>query len=143
MTAYATVDDMVSRFGHDEVLRFSGGDGPLPETIIPDRIEQALTDASTRIDTYLRRRYTVPLAAPVPAMIVRAACTLARYDLAMGGDREPTEQMRLAMKDLIGWLEKIAGGSVTLEGAAPIAPSSGARSSDRDATFTSRAGGGL
>lgn len=140
---YASVDDMVSRFGETEVLRFSAGDGPLPETIIPARIEQALADASARIDSYLRRRYTVPLAAPVPDVIVRAACTLARYDLAMGGDREPTEQMRLAQKDVIGWLEKIASGQATLEGAAPIAPSSGARSSDRDATFTSRAGGGL
>ncbi len=135
MTAYATIADMVSRFGADEVLRFSAGDGPLPETIQPARIEQAIGDASVLIDSYLRRRYAVPLAA-VPQAVVRAACVLARYDLAQGGDREPSEQMRLARKEVIAWLEGIAAGTVTLEGVAPIAATGGARVSDRDRDFS-------
>lgn len=142
MTSYATVADMVSRFGETEVLRFSAGDGALPEAIVPERIDQAIADASALIDSYLRRRYTTPLTT-APADITRAACTLARYALAMGGDREPTEQMRLARKEVITWLEGIADGRVTLEGLAPIATTSAARVSDRDPTFWPRPGGGL
>lgn len=142
MAAYATVADLVSRYGETEVLRFSAGDGPLPEAIEPARIDQAIADASALIDSYLRRRYKTPLSTP-PSDIVRAACTLARYDLAMGGDREPTEQMRLARKEVIAWLEGVADGRTTLEGVTPIATTSAARVSDRDATFGSCAGGGL
>lgn len=131
MTAYATVADMVSRYGETEVLRFSAGDGPLPEAIVPARIEQAIADASALIDSYLRGAYVVPLAAP-PTDLVRATCVLARYDLAQGGDREPTEQMRLARKEVIEWLRALADGTVSLEGVAPIAPAGGARTSDRE-----------
>ncbi|MDC7787969.1 DUF1320 domain-containing protein [Rhodoplanes sp. TEM] len=136
MTAYATVADMVSRFGETEVLRFSAGDGALPETIQPERIERAIGDASALIDSYLRRRYAVPLAV-VPQAVERAACVLARYDLAQGGDREPTEQMRLARKEAIAWLEGIAAGTVTLEGVATLSAGSSARVQDRDAVFGS------
>lgn len=132
---YATVADMTSRFGADEVLRFSAGDGALPETIQPARIEQAIGDASVLLDSYLRRRYAVPLAA-APQAVVRAACVLARFDLAMGGDREPTEQMRLARKEVLVWLEGIAAGTVTLEGVATLSAGSSARVQDRDAAFS-------
>lgn len=135
MTAYAAVADMVSRFGESEIIRFSAGDGPLPDAIEPARIDQALADASALIDSYLRRRYAAPLTAPPPD-IVRAACTLARYDLAMGGDREPSEQMRLARKEVVDWLMALAEGKATLEGVTPIGASSSARVSDRERTFS-------
>ena len=143
---YATVDHMVTRFGEVEMIRLSVADGPTPDAIIPDRIESALVDASVQIDTYLRVRYAVPVV-PVPEELVRAACLLARFDLAMGGDREPSEQMRLARKEVLAWLADIGAGRADLAGVAPAGGAasggSGARVSDRPAAFTTRPNGGL
>ncbi|QIB34751.1 gp436 family protein [Ancylobacter pratisalsi] len=139
---YATVNDMISRFGEEEMTRLSVADGDMPEAVQRARIEQAINDASRLIDSYLRKRYATPVA-PAPAELVRSACLLARYDLALGGDREPTEQMRLARKEIIGWLEVLAIGKASLEGVVALASDSGARTSDRAPAFTTRAGGGL
>lgn len=137
---YATVDDLTSRFGAGEMLRLSVADGDLPaegEPMPTGRLEQAIADAGRLIDTYLRQRYAVPVLPP-PADLVRAACVLARYDLANGGDREPSEQMRLARKEVLTWLGQIGLGEASLEGALPLSAGSSARVSDRPPTFTLR-----
>ena len=140
---YASVQDMVTRFGDVEMLRLSVADGSLPDAGAPLptlRIEQAIADASRLIETHLRVRYTVPVT-PAPDDLVRAACVLARYDLATGGDREPSEQMRLARKEVLAWLTQLSRGEVSLEGAVLISAGAGARTGDRPRMFFS--GGGL
>lgn len=139
---YATVTDMISRYGEVEMIRVSVADGEIPDAVVPDRIEGALDDASRLIDSYLRVRYGTPIQPP-PSEVVRAACVLARYDLAHGGQREPTEQMRLARKEVREWLDSIAAGDAALEGIAPLAGSGGARTSDRVPAFSARRDGGL
>lgn len=142
---YATITDMILKFGAIEMRRLSSADGDLPDHVEAPRIEDALSAASVQIDSYLRKRYPLPLPAP-PSELNRAACVLARYDLATGGDRSPSEEMRLARKEVIGWLEAIADGRVELAGAEAIGTSgtgSGARVSDRPAAFFTRPGGGL
>ncbi|MDI4664712.1 DUF1320 domain-containing protein [Xanthobacter autotrophicus] len=143
--SYATVTDMTSRFGDVEMLRVCVADGLLPaegEPMPTARIEQALWDASVLVDSYLRARYAVPVS-PAPAELVRATCVLARYDLAHGGDREPSEQMRLARKEVLTWLADLGFGRVSLEGLVPVSAAAGARFADRPRAFTSRTDGGL
>lgn len=132
--AYATVQDMIGRFGETEMLRLSSVDGVLPEAVNPGPVEQAIGDVDAIIDSYLRKRYRVPLA-PVPQAIIRASCVLARYELSTGGDREPAEQVKNDRKDVVAWLTQLANGTATLEDAAPIAPSSSAQTSDRERMF--------
>jgi len=139
--AYATVTDMIGRFGETEMIRLSSSDGPLSATVQAAPVDQALGDATAIIDGYLRKRYTTPLTSPT-LDIVRAACVLARYDLASGGDREPATQVKEDRRDVISWLNKIAEGFVTLEGVAPISAGSSARSSDRTRMFGSPELGG-
>lgn len=131
---YATVQDMIGRFGETEMLRLSSVDGDLPETVNTAPVEQAIADADAIIDSYLRKRHTVPLS-PVPQVITRASCILARYELSVGGDREPPDQVKEGRKDTIAWLAKIADGSVTLEGTTPIVSSSAAMTQDRERMF--------
>jgi phage gp36-like protein len=131
---YATVTDMVGRFGETEMLRLSSVDGLLPETVNAVPVDQAIADAGAIIDSYLRKRYAVPLS-PVPQVITRAACILARYDLCVGGDREPPTQVKDDRKDVVTWLTQIARGDVSLEDAAPIAPSSTAMAQDRERMY--------
>lgn len=134
---YASVANMVERFGNTEMIRLSMPEDRETETLDPAKIEVALIDATALIDGYLRGRYKVPLAT-VPMDVVRAACILARYDLAKGERVEPTEQMRLERKEVILWLENIAKGLITIEAVAAgsFGKSNGPRFSGRPATFS-------
>lgn len=126
--SYATVQDMVARFGEPEVLRLSEPEDRAAEEINVAKVEVALADAAGLIDDYLRGRYVIPITSPQDS-IVRAACVLARYDLAKGERTEPTEQMRLDRKEVIGWLESIAEGLIALD--APRAGNAGKGSAPR------------
>lgn len=136
--AYATVQSMTDRFGETEVLRLSDPEDRTSVTIVTAKVEVALADASGLIDDYLRGRYTTPLPTP-PDSIVRAACVLARYDLAKSERTEPSEQMRLDRKEVIAWLEGIAAGRVNID-ADPLGSTGsldgGARVSDRCGAFS-------
>lgn len=134
--AYATTADMIARFGEAEMISLTADPGNLAGPVVTARSDRALAEASALIDSYLRRRYLVPLAA-APAEILRACCILARYDLAQGEQRDPTEQMRLARKETIAWLEMLASGTALLDGV-PLAGSAGAggRVQDRERVFS-------
>lgn len=112
--AYASVQDMVDRFGQTEMIRLTTPDGQEMVSYDGDAITRALEEASAQIDTYLRKRYAVPLAA-APYEIRRAACAMARYDLSHGEGREPGEQVRLARKEVMDWLGRIADGELLLD----------------------------
>jgi phage gp36-like protein len=75
---YATSADLESRFGGDELAQLT--DRESGATIDDAIVTRALADADAEIDSYLATRYEVPLA-PVPDVIVRLACDLARYHL--------------------------------------------------------------
>ncbi|MBR0681915.1 DUF1320 domain-containing protein [Roseomonas eburnea] len=134
---YATIADLTESFGESEATRLTAPEGDLDGPVVEAKVTRALTDATDLIDSYLARRYAVPLVAPIPPAIVRACAVLARYQLAHGEQREPTEQMRLERKDTIAWLERLAEGSAVLPGAVPAAGSSGAGAmvSDRPRDF--------
>lgn len=111
---YATVEDMVDRYGQVELIRLTTPADEDMETVRRDPIERALTEASALIDTYLRKRYRVPTDI-APDEVRRAACVLARYDLYTGEQREPTEQVRLARKETLEWLKLVADGEALLD----------------------------
>lgn len=141
--AYATLDDLVLRYGATEILRNAAEDGLVDGPTDMARVQTILDAASATIDSYLARRYATPLS-PVPPVIVDACCKLARYDLANGGQSTPSEQMRTARTETIRWLESIAAGSAALLDANPIATSSSfAQATDRPALFQPRGRGGL
>ncbi len=133
---YATITNMVERFGETEIIRLSQPEDRTAETIFDAKVEVALADSSGLIDDYLRGRYHTPVAVP-PESIVRATCVLARYDLAKGERTEPTEQMRLDRKEVIDWLEGIAAGRINIDAPPAGQPGAGhgARIRDRPSAF--------
>lgn len=138
---YATVADMVARFGPDEIIRLSTPSGQDLVGVQSAPVLTALEEASSQIDSYLRRRYAVPLDV-VPAEILRATCHLARYDLQMGEQKEPSEQARLARKEAIEWLTKITEGKVVLDlQQVPAGDESFSQAQARDEVFSSGGGG--
>lgn len=136
---YATVADMIARFGETQMMRLSMPEDRTATTVDEVKVNTALADASVLIDGYIRGRYLVPIVNP-PADIVRATCILARYDLAQGEHVAPSEEMGKTRKDVISWLENIARELVNLDAprAAAEGPAvgSGPRMTDRPRIFT-------
>ena len=73
----ATLSDLQRRMGADCVLELaSQSDGSLDT----DKVNQALTDASTEAEGFLAGRYNLPLE-NVPEIVVRICCDMAWYYL--------------------------------------------------------------
>ena len=138
--AYASVDDMVLRFGRDELIRLTTPAGDDLVDVVAAPALAALEDVSGEIDTYLRKRYRVPLDI-VPAEIQRAACHMARFELSLGEQREASDQVRQMRKETLEWLAKISQGAVVLD-LQQIAPGdeSYAMAQTREPGFTSGCG---
>lgn len=137
---YATVTDMIARFGEVQIVRLSNPEDR--ETTTPDeaKVNTAIVDATALINSYIRGRYLVPIAAP-PQDIVRATCVIARYDLADTERSSPTDEMTKGKAEVIKWLENIAKEVVHLD--IPLATVTGAehvgsgpRVSDRERFMT-------
>ena len=82
--AYATLDQLVSLFGADEIRTLSDrqGTGELDEAVISDALERA----SSEVDSYLADRYATPLSGsdPIPPVVVSVTGDIARYRLTGG-----------------------------------------------------------
>lgn len=146
--AYASVEDMIARFGEPEMARATAPANTEIVGVNPEPISTALEDASALIDSYLRRRYAVPLQA-VPPEINRACCMLARYDLGLGGQRSISDQAQKTREEIVGWLGRIARGDVLLgmeevsPGEESFATAQGRRPVFGESDYCSRAGYGF
>ncbi len=108
--AYATTQDMVSRFGQQEVIALTDREnsGEIDEAVLAP----ALTEATAEIEGYLAARYALPLASP-PRLVVGICCDIARYRLS-GGSVLETDPVRNRYRDAVRLLEQIGAGKVSL-----------------------------
>jgi len=91
-----------------------GGACTAGETEAKARVTQACDDASSFADSFIATAgYTVPLTTAPDALVV-AVADIARYYLH--GDA-PTETIRKRYEDARAWLDRVAAGKVTLDGA--------------------------
>lgn len=111
--AYCTYTDLVERFGAPELSQLTNNTGDCP------RVQSAIADASSQIDAYLANRYTLPLLPPIPVILKRCACDLARYAL---WDLQADEIVRARYDDAIALLKSMASGSMRLEVVAATEP---------------------
>ncbi len=105
---YATQDDMIERFGLQEMIQLTDRDRA--GTIDVAVLDRALRDADAKIDGFVTGRYSVPLT-PVPRLIVGVACDIARYALY---DDIATDGVKKRHDDAVKLLESIAAGRVNL-----------------------------
>lgn len=126
---YATTQDLIDRFGEEELLQLADrdGDGVIDAAVV----ERAAADADAEIEGYLVGRYALPLES-VPPVLSRIACDMARYHLY---DDLATETVRTRYEDARRLLESIAAGKVQLglPASAGAAPVSGSPEVDSDA----------
>lgn len=106
--SYATPVDLDERYGSETITRLSDKDntGERQETVIA----RALEDADELINGHLDGRYPLPLAT-VPRVLVRIACSLARYHLE---ESCATDRINDDYKASLKMLEKIGRGELSL-----------------------------
>lgn len=111
--AYATKQDLVDRFGYEELTQLTDRltSGHPDDTIIA----LAIADASAEIDSYLVGRYNLPLTT-VPSALSRIASDIARYYLY---DDRMTEQVAKRYDTAIQFLRAVGKGELDLGAAGP------------------------
>lgn len=132
---YATQQNLIDRFGERELIELTDRAEPSLGTIDAVVIAKKLADADATINGYLAVKYTLPLS-PVPAMLERLGCDIARYYLY---EDRVTEQVKRRYDDAIAYLKGVANGTVNLGvDAANQAPASsgGPEFSAPDRVFT-------
>jgi phage gp36-like protein len=122
--SYAVVQDLVDAFGEDEMVRVTTPDGGELGAVNAPKAQRCLDEASDLMDSYLRRRYQVPVTSP-STVLRRCCCVLARKMLREGGHTEPSDQVVAAYNGQLKWLEQIVEGRVTLDGAVLAGPVTG------------------
>lgn len=96
---YATQQNLIDRFGEEELIQLTdrGNLGVINATVV----SRALADADALINGYLVGRYTLPLATPVPDVLERLACDIARYSLYEAGATKIVETRYIDALDLL------------------------------------------
>ena len=131
---YATASDMLRRFGANELISLANSSGrrigaATLEAIVAGEdtsaldadevaasaaveaaINEALQAAESTIESYIGRRYTLPLD-PIPTILEQVACDIARYELAT--DR-PTETIIGRYDRRVDWLRRVAKGEISI-----------------------------
>jgi len=119
---YATVQDMIDRFGEPEMIQLT--DPHDQAAVQPARIQLKLDDAHALADGYLGGVYALPLrgcAKPVgpgqvqyvpPPQLARIVCDVARYYLYT--DLAPESEIHRRFKVATGELQDIASGKTRL-----------------------------
>ncbi len=108
---YATQQNITDRYSRDMLLLIADRDGD--GIADPEVVDPAIDDASAEIDTYVGKRYELPMAAPLPEVLTRLCVDIVVYRLADGAD-VGTEEKRKRYEDAISLLRLIARGEVTL-----------------------------
>lgn len=110
---YATLNDLVERFGSDEIagLADRNGDGE-PDAEVIDSIA---ADVGAEIDTHLAGRYPLPLST-VPLILRKLACVLIRERLylASGARLDDTDPARREAEAARKLLREIGAGRAHL-----------------------------
>lgn len=107
---YAAVSDMQNRYPARDLIAVSD---PTNTAIQDGPINQALSDASVEIDSYLEARFKLPLADP-PAVLNLHCCTIAMYRLQSLRPLHDLEDARKRYDDVIKFLTAVSKGTLTL-----------------------------
>jgi len=109
--SYATQQDLIDRFGQEELIELSDRADPPTGVIDATVMARALADADELINSYVARRYDLPLAS-TPPRLVQVAAHLARFNLYAD---EPMEIVKDNRAREVAFLKDIAAGRAVLD----------------------------
>lgn len=105
---YITIPELVARCGAAEINGLAIDDNGDYQ---PQMVEDAIADASARINSYIAPRHALPLSV-IPDSLKRTCCQIARYFLYKGAK---DDLLKADYDDAISYLKDIAKGSARLE----------------------------
>jgi phage gp36-like protein len=118
--SYATAANLIDIYTADAIVTLAPPRTGITETYNTTKVGNALQRASDEIDSYLARRYTVPVS-PIPEMLIRMCSEIAYYYIATTGySTGATDQDRQRYEDAIAWCKSINAGKAVLVDAAEI-----------------------
>lgn len=124
---YASLSDLSSRVSERDLRHITDPTGQQVDTV---RAQQALSDASAEIDSYVGQRYLLPLQAkralptdPVVSLpphqaLKRACCDVAIYRLQALRPSDDIKDARQRYEDVMKFLSLVRKGEVLIDGAA-------------------------
>jgi phage gp36-like protein len=112
--AYATVTDMINRFGATEMVRLTTPSDQEMDGVVATVAATALNSAGAIMDSYIGRRYRVPMDVS-PPVVTDICCDIARFKLSTGDQKTCSEEVRVRHKDAMDWLRDVSLGKVVLE----------------------------
>jgi len=116
---YSTQADILKQISEAELIQLTND--TVGATTIDDVNEaKARLDADEEIDSYLRKRYSLPLD-PVPSRLNKLSVDIALYNLYGRRQRTP-EDVRIRYKDAIAFLKAVADGTASLGEDTPGTP---------------------
>jgi len=110
---YATQQDLVDRFGAQELIQLTDRANMPPSTIDDTVVTRALTDADALIDGYVGKVYDLPLPNPLP-VLTKTAADIARYFLH-GKAADKDSPVTAAYNQALSWLKDVSKGLVALD----------------------------
>lgn len=132
--AYALKQDLIDRFGSDELIQLTDRTNAPQSTIDDTVVGKALGDADAMIDSYIGRRYDLPLPS-VPARLVQVASEIARYFLHKDG---PTDKVKADYEAATRFLRDVSTGTAILDigGSEPVVTGDTAKIASQDRVFS-------
>jgi phage gp36-like protein len=119
--SYATTQDLLDRYGEPDLRRVTD---PSAQAVDVTAAQRALDDAHAEIDSWLCRRYALPLMdaagdlMSVPRALIRCACDIAVYRLQTLRPADDIKDARQRYEDVLKLLKTMATGDVAIPGAA-------------------------
>lgn len=110
---YATSADLETAVGGAEKL-VQLADWNKDRVADADRINTALTAASSEMNSYFAKQRLVPMALPYPQSVIDCCARIARYRMADSRGMQ-TEDWRKGYEDDVLWLKGVADGSIKLD----------------------------
>lgn len=110
---YVTKQGLVDRFGERELIQLTDRTNMPPREIIDVPVTRAIGDAVALVDSYIGKRYGLPLQV-IPPVLEKNAADIARYYLhgeAAGEDSIVTRNFEAA----ITWLKDVSKGTVLID----------------------------
>ncbi len=120
---YSTKQNLIDRFGATELQQLTDRTNIPPSTIDDIVLGEALSDADALLDSYIAKRYSLPLD-PVPSILTRMSGDIARFYL-YGKRADKDGEVERAYKEAMAWAKDVARGLVELEQAGQPAEQTG------------------
>ena len=110
--AYASVQDLIDRFGERTMIQLSDRTHRPQTAIDADVVGHAIADAEALVDGYLAKAISLPIA-EVPASLTRITADIARYYL-LGEAADKDGAAARAHDQALTWLRDVSRGVVVL-----------------------------